>query len=76
MEKLIEAYEQLINPSTFFKGWSIEQFKDWLLYDEYSQKQESPNIDHLNSLLARLEDEEMYELCLVVKNEIQKYENR
>lgn len=55
MDNLLKEYQTLTHPLEFFKGWSVEEFKDWLYLDPYGQKLDKPIKIFLLNVLDILE---------------------
>lgn len=58
MDKEIDKFYEIIKPDNFFKNWTDEEFIDWCRLGDRLE---------LENLLFILEKEEMYELCILVK---------
>lgn len=66
METLIQAYQEIKNPTNLLPH--IEDFEKWL---DLAEDKES-----LEATLFAFQEEELYEQCAIIKNKIEKYEQR
>lgn len=60
-------YEELINPESFYKDWTDEEFIVWITRPGVDQ-------DYLKITLKNLESSQMYEKCSIVKQLLELYE--
>jgi|GEM_PF-3853412 hypothetical protein len=60
-------YEELINPETFYKDWTDEEFIVWITRPGVDQ-------DYLKITLKNLESSQMYEKCSIVKQLLELHE--
>lgn len=60
-------YEELINPETFYKDWTDEEFIVWITRPGVDE-------DYLKITLKNLESSQMYEKCSIVKQLLKLYE--
>lgn len=60
-------YEELINPETFYKDWTDEEFIVWITRPGVDE-------DYLKITLKNLESSQMYEKCSIVKQLLELYE--
>lgn len=56
-----DEYLSIIEPKEFIKNFTKEEFKEWL---KQGTKQD------LECTLKQFEDAELYEICILIKNEI------
>lgn len=59
MEELIQRFENIIDPDLFFKNWTAEEFKKWVIQGD--------NIE-LKNMLTICECHEMYVYCTIIRD--------
>lgn len=60
-------YDELLNPESFYKGWTDEEFIIWITRPGVSE-------NYLRITLKNLEEKQMYEKCNIVKELLDTYE--
>ena len=60
-------YDELLNPESFFKDWTDDEFIAWITRPGVSE-------DYLRTSLRNLESKQMYEKCLIVKQLLELHE--
>jgi len=60
-------YDELLNPESFFKDWTDDEFIVWITRPGISE-------DYLQTTLRNLESKQMYEKCLIVKQLLELHE--
>lgn len=60
-------YDELLNPESFYKGWTDEEFIIWITRPGVSE-------NYLRITLKNLEEKQMYEKCSIVKELLDTYE--
>ena len=59
-------YDELLNPESFYKDWTDEEFIVWIT-------RPGVNENYLKVTLKNLEEKQMYEKCSIVKELLDTY---
>ncbi len=60
-------YDELVNPESFYRGWTDEEFIVWITRPGVTQ-------EYLQTTLNNLESEQMYEKCAIIKSLLDLYD--